>query len=101
MTALTDEQRAAAARSLLDAEINRVPTDPISKRYPGADVEDAYLISTAVAELKLTLGRTIKGHKIGLTSRPTQQLAGTDEPDYGSLELGDVFPVSEARSDRS
>ncbi|MGD0706499.1 MAG: fumarylacetoacetate hydrolase family protein [Trebonia sp.] len=85
MTALTDEQRDAAARSLLGAETNRAPTDPISTRYPGADVEDAYRISMAVTELKLALGRTIKGHKIGLTSKPMQQLAGTDEPDYGSL----------------
>jgi 2-keto-4-pentenoate hydratase len=85
VTALTDEQRDAAARSLLGAETNRAPTDPISTRYPGADVEDAYRISMAVTELKLALGRTIKGHKIGLTSKPMQQLAGTDEPDYGSL----------------
>lgn len=85
MTALTDDQRGAAARSLLDAEANRAPTDPVSVRFPDADVEDAYRISMAVTELKLALGRTIKGHKIGLTSKPMQRLVGTNEPDYGSL----------------
>src|SRR5262249_37604240 len=35
-------------------------------------------------------GRTVKGHKIGLTSRAMQQVAGIDEPDYGAL-LDDMF----------
>src|SRR3546814_5968115 len=39
----------------------------------------------AVTELKVARGRTVKGHKIGLTSKPMQQLVGTDEPDYGSM----------------
>ena len=64
MTALTEEQRAAAAQALLDAEINRAPIDAISTTYPEADVEDAYRISMAVTELKVARGRTIKGHEI-------------------------------------
>jgi 2-keto-4-pentenoate hydratase len=82
---LTDEQRAAAARALLDAETEHSPIDAISTTYPDADVEDAYRISMAVTALKLARGRTIKGHKIGLTSKPMQQLVGTTEPDYGSI----------------
>src|SRR3546814_14615266 len=39
----------------------------------------------AVTELKVARGRTVKGHKIGLTSKPMQQLVGTDEPDYGAM----------------
>lgn len=85
MSALTDEQRAAAARALLDAEYDRAPIEAISTTYPDADVEDAYRISMAVTELKVARGRTVKGHKIGLTSKPMQQLVGTDEPDYGSM----------------
>ena len=85
MTALSDEQRAAAAQSLLDAETRRAPIDALSTTYPDADVEDAYRISMAVTELKLARGRTVKGHKIGLTSKAMQQLVGTTEPDYGSL----------------
>ncbi len=85
MTGLTDAQRAELAQALLDAETNRCPIDPVSTTHPDADVDDAYRISMAVTELKRAAGRTIKGHKIGLTSKPMQRLVGTDEPDYGSL----------------
>lgn len=85
MTALTDAQCAAAAAALLDAETERAPIAALSTTYPDADVEDAYRISMAVTERKIALGRTVKGHKIGLTSKPMQQLVGSDEPDYGSL----------------
>src|SRR6266851_2696088 len=66
---LTDKQRRDAAQSLIAAERDHAPIDPISTTYPGADVEDAYRISILVAELKVAAGRSIKGHKIGLTSK--------------------------------
>ena len=44
-----------------------------------------YRISQLVAEAKLQAGAILKGHKIGLTSRPMQEAAGINEPDYGVL----------------
>ena len=82
---LTDKQRRAAAQSLIEAERDHAPIDPISTTYPGADVEDAYRISILVAEMKVAAGRSIKGHKIGLTSKAMRSLAGATEPDYGTL----------------
>jgi len=35
--------------------------------------------------IKLSKGRVVKGHKIGLTSRAMQSAVGIDEPDYGVL----------------
>ena len=56
-----------------------------SKRFPGMTVEDGYAISRAWVKTKLAEGRTVKGHKIGLTSRAMQIASQIDEPDYGTL----------------
>jgi 2-oxo-hept-3-ene-1,7-dioate hydratase len=83
--ALSAAQIRKAAQSLFAAERDNVPTTPISEAYPSADVADAYKISMAVTELKLKAGRTVKGHKIGLTSKAMRSLTGATEPDYGTM----------------
>ena len=82
---LTDEDVATAAAALHQAELDNVPTTPISETYPDADVDDAYRIALAVTELKVKAGRVVKGHKIGLTSKAMRSLTGATEPDYGTL----------------
>jgi 2-keto-4-pentenoate hydratase len=82
---LTNDQVAAAAAALFQAEADNEPITPISEQYPDADIEDAYRISTAVTELKLKAGRLVKGHKIGLTSKAMRSLTGATEPDYGTM----------------
>ena len=82
---LTDDQVAEAAAALFRAEVDGVPIDPISQTYPEADVADAYRISTAVTDRKVKAGRTVKGHKIGLTSKAMRSLTGATEPDYGTM----------------
>ena len=61
-----------------------------SSEYPGISIEDAYAIQQAWVKRKLNRGRTIKGHKIGLTSRAMQVSSNITEPDYGVL-LDDMF----------
>ena len=87
---LNDAQRHEAADALLGAARDHVTIPPVSVTYPDAEVEDAYRISQLVAEAKLQSGAILKGHKIGLTSRPMQEAAGINEPDYGVL-LDDLF----------
>jgi len=82
---LTDDQVAEAADALYRAELDNKPTTPISTRYPDADIDDAYRISMAVTEKKVTAGRLVKGHKIGLTSKAMRSLTGATEPDYGTM----------------
>lgn len=82
---LTDDQVAEAAHALLAAELTGEWTEPVSDRYPDADVDDAYRIGMAVTELKRARGRTVRGHKIGLTSAAMRSLTGATEPDYGFL----------------
>src|SRR6516225_7261585 len=81
----SNDDVAAAAAALYQAEVDNEPITPISETYPDASVEDAYRISIAVTELKLKAGRTVKGHKIGLTSKAMRSLTGATEPDYGTM----------------
>ncbi len=77
--------RAAAAASLLHAETTGEWTEPISDRWPDADVVDAYAIAGLVTEAKIAAGRSVKGHKVGLTSKAMRSLTGATEPDFGAM----------------
>jgi 2-oxo-hept-3-ene-1,7-dioate hydratase len=78
------------ARRLDDAEKNRVQIPQFSLEFPDITVEDAYAVQHAWIAAKLKEGRTIKGHKIGLTSKAMQRSSNISEPDYGVL-LDDMF----------
>ncbi len=82
---LSDEQVQEAATALFVAEKTRAWAPPVSTRYEGADVRDAYRIAAAVRDLKLADGRTVRGHKVGLTSKAMRDMIGATEPDYGFL----------------
>ena len=78
------------AAELHESERSRVQVEHFSKRFPGMTVEDGYAVSRAWVARKIAEGRTVRGHKIGLTSRAMQQASQIDEPDYGTL-LDDMF----------
>jgi 2-keto-4-pentenoate hydratase len=87
---LSDDERQAAAGALATAERGRAPIAPLSQTWPDIDVVDAYEIQLAQIRDKLAAGRTVRGHKVGLSARAMQQMMGVDEPDYGHL-LDDMF----------
>ncbi len=87
---LTPDIHQALARELHQAEKTRVQVEPFSKRYPDMAMADSYAIQRAWVQIKRDEGRTILGHKIGLTSRAMQQASQITEPDYGTL-LDDMF----------
>ena len=73
------------AAELNQAEKSRTQIEHFSKRYPDMTIEDGYRINRAWMHIKFAEGRTMIGHKIGLTSRAMQQASQIDEPDYGTL----------------
>ena len=81
---------AAEARRLDEAERTRKQTRAISVLHPHATLEDAYAIQRAWVDAKVAAGRTVRGHKIGLTSKAMQAALGIDTPDSGTL-LDDMF----------
>jgi 2-oxo-hept-3-ene-1,7-dioate hydratase len=91
MTTTLDAQTIAAlARELYDARKSRTPLRHFSKRHPGMSIEDGYAIQRAWVALELADGRTVKGRKIGLTSRAMQLSSQIDEPDFAPL-MDDMF----------
>ena len=80
----------ALARELDEAERTRTTVRHFSTRHPTMTVEDGYAIQRAWVQLKIAAGRSVRGHKIGLTSRAMQMASQIDEPDFGAL-LDDMF----------
>jgi 2-keto-4-pentenoate hydratase len=74
-----------AAENLWCAEKTREWAEPFSKLFPEATVDDAYRVGLAVRDIKIANGRSVKGHKIGLTSKAMRDLTGANEPDYGFI----------------
>jgi len=87
---LADATIAALARQLYDARKARTPLRHFSKAHPGMTVADGYAVQRAWVALEMADGRTIRGRKIGLTSRAMQQASQIDEPDYAPL-MDDMF----------
>ena len=87
---LADALVTDAARRLDEAEQTLTPIPQLSLQYPEMTIEDAYAVQRAWVQRKLARGRTVRGRKIGLTSRAMQQAVSITEPDYGVL-FDDMF----------
>jgi len=81
---------ASIAAELEQARVTRVPIRHLSRTHPAMTIEDGYAIQRAWVALRLAQGRTVRGRKIGLTSRAMQQASQITEPDYAPL-LDDMF----------
>jgi 2-oxo-hept-3-ene-1,7-dioate hydratase len=75
----------AAASALHEAETSRRQIAPLTLKYPGMDMDDAYAIQSAWVQRKVATGDPVIGYKIGLTSRVMQRTMKIDEPDFGVL----------------
>ncbi|MCT2401443.1 2-oxo-hept-4-ene-1,7-dioate hydratase [Novosphingobium mangrovi (ex Huang et al. 2023)] len=67
------------------AEKTRTQVGQFSLEHPEMTLEDGYAVSRAWVRHKLAEGRSVIGHKIGLTSRAMQRSSNVDEPDFGTL----------------
>jgi 2-oxo-hept-3-ene-1,7-dioate hydratase len=81
----SNELATQLAAELDQSERTRVQVEHFSKRYPDMTIEDGYAVSRAWMAIKKAQGRTVIGHKIGLTSRAMQISSQITEPDYGTL----------------
>lgn len=87
------------ADQLWQADQTAVPIPPLTDQHPDLSIEDAYKIQSVNIDRRIQNGERICGRKIGLTSRPMQEMLRVDEPDYGVLldgmfvEDGDVIDL--------
>lgn len=87
---MTPAHIAAAAQALDRAERSREQIGLLSLDYPAITMDDAYAVQAAWVVMKIAAGRSVKGWKIGLTSKAMQQALNINIPDSGVL-LDDMF----------
>lgn len=73
------------AQRLDRAERERTQIGQFSLEHQQMTLEDGYAVSRAWVARKLAGGRSVIGHKIGLTSRAMQRSSNVTEPDFGTL----------------
>jgi 2-oxo-hept-3-ene-1,7-dioate hydratase len=78
------------AKQLYNARKARTPLRHFSQQHPQMTLDDGYAIQRAWVALELADGRSIKGRKIGLTSRAMQMASQINEPDFAPL-MDDMF----------
>ena len=93
---LSQSDRQKAADILVAAQKDRKQATQLSTTWPGITIEDAYAISTEVANRRIKAGAKLIGHKVGLTSKAMQRSSNIDEPDYGHL-LDDMMVADGAK----
>jgi 2-oxopent-4-enoate/cis-2-oxohex-4-enoate hydratase len=71
---------------------------PLTERVPGLTIEDAYQISSATLERRLSDGERVVGKKIGVTSEAVQKMLGVFQPDFGFLTDRMEYPDGAAIS---
>jgi 2-oxo-hept-3-ene-1,7-dioate hydratase len=89
-TMLSTDTIRLLARRLYDARKSRTQLRHFSTEHPGMTIEDGYAVQSEWVRLEMADGRSIKGRKIGLTSRAMQQASQITEPDYAPL-MDDMF----------
>jgi 2-keto-4-pentenoate hydratase len=82
----------AKARALYDARRTGVPIAPFTDTEPGLTMTDGYAIQRELVAMLLADGDTITGYKVGLTSKPMQQMVGVDSPDFGPVLTSTCYP---------
>lgn len=83
---LQEPSLALISRELYDAQRNATPVAPLSARWPGLTLEDAYAIQQGLIDLRVTRdGERIIGRKIGVTSQAVMDLLQVNQPDFGVL----------------
>ncbi len=80
----TTHLRSAADRLIAAADA-RQQCKPVRDILGDNDIDAAYAVQNLITEDSLSRGRTIVGHKIGLTSPAVQRQLGVDQPDSGVL----------------
>lgn len=73
------------AKALYDALQSRTTIAPISKEQPTFTIDDAYQISLKFLALRKDNGERVIGKKIGVTSKPVQEMLNVHQPDFGFL----------------
>jgi len=86
------------AQELFDALQSRESLPPLISRYPDMTIEQAYQVSLKFLEHRKSVGQSVIGKKIGVTSKAVQDMLNVHQPDFGfltdSMQVADGSVVS-------
>lgn len=88
---LTAQEAKEMAKALYDARASLQPISAFTASRPELGLMDGYAIQTELVSMLLADGEEIVGYKLGLTSKPMQELLGVDRPDFGPVFASTVF----------
>ena len=78
----------------------RQPLPLLTQTYPEISVEDAYAIQASFIQRRQAEGRTVRGYKVGLTSKVMQETMGGSEPDFSAM-TDDLFLLEDTEIEAS
>jgi 2-oxopent-4-enoate/cis-2-oxohex-4-enoate hydratase len=83
--ALSPDRITELGDELFTALRNRQTLAPLTEREPQISIDEAYRISLRFLERRTAEGERVVGKKIGVTSKPVQDMLGVHQPDFGFL----------------
>lgn len=78
----------------------RKPLPLLTQAYPKIEMQDAYAIQREFVSHSLAKGRSVRGYKVGLTSKAMQDMSGATEPDFSAM-TDDLFLPEDTPLDHS
>ena len=100
-TTLSNERADEFAQRLYDAMQTLIPTSPLTDDEPDMTLEDGYLVQQGIVRRMIDAGDRIVGYKLGLTSRPMQEMLGISSPDLAPVMAShvkqDAFAIETAQ----
>jgi 2-keto-4-pentenoate hydratase len=88
---LSPETADRMAAALYEARRTRVPIGPLVDEEPSMTMEDGYAVQKGIVRRYLDDGDRIVGYKLGLTSKPMQEMLGVDSPDFAPVMASHVI----------
>ncbi len=92
---MTPTSLAELGAQLYEALKTRLPVSPLTTRHPQMTIEEAYGVSQHFLQNRFKHGEVLIGKKIGVTSRPVQDMLGVHQPDFGYLTSAMYVPPGE------
>ncbi|MEZ5658174.1 MAG: 2-oxopent-4-enoate hydratase [Burkholderiaceae bacterium] len=93
---MNDDQIAALGDELYEAMISRSVVEPLTARFPGITIADAYAIQQRMNSRRYDAGERIVGKKVGVTSKVVMNMLGVNQPDFGVLTDAMIYNEGEA-----
>lgn len=87
---LDSTTRLNIAADLMQVFETRKQLPRLTGTYPDMEIQDSYSIQEAFVRRRIAQGCSVRGYKVGLTSKVMQEMAGSDEPDYSAI-TDDLF----------